>query len=249
MATFSPPPPDTLPDGPGGWRAEVRGRPLQRLDRRGRRTLLFLISAGLHVAVLALLAFGGAEPVYRIFREPAAVRIELVRPPRQVDTRAPVKPQPAQENQAAQSAPIQARAAAPQPNAPAMAPSPIPAAPVPGGAGQPGRIGTAPHPGPLPAAGADGVKSALRGSTGCLSPDAVGLNRDERDRCDERLGAGVKTARQFDAPMDGRKRRDLDRQAAGQDSYRRYKQAPVSGGGVDTRGGGPNGPPKEIPWP
>ncbi|WP_447727834.1 hypothetical protein, partial [Enterobacter asburiae] len=76
------------------------------------------------------------------------------------------------------------------------------------------------------------LRTALRGSaTGCVNADAVGLNRRERERCDEQFGAARAKGDPLSG-MDAGKRRALDAQAAAQEAYRRYQDAPM-GPGVD----------------
>lgn len=109
------------------------------------------------------------------------------------------------------------------------------------------RPGVAIRPAPLPGEGAGDLRTALRNSaTGCVSADAVGLNRREREKCDERFGAAKAKGQPLDA-MDPGKRRMLDAQAASQESDRRYRDAPM-GPGVDHRSKDHPGTMKEIPF-
>lgn len=110
-------------------------------------------------------------------------------------------------------------------------------------------VGTAPHPAPLPEGPRGDVRTALRGSgVGCANGAAVGLNRRERERCDERWGEASRKAPQYaEAPMDARKRAAFDRIAAGQAAYQRYRDAPM-GPGIDHRSRDGPGKAKDIPF-
>lgn len=110
-------------------------------------------------------------------------------------------------------------------------------------------IGVARHPAPLPEGPRGDVQAALRGSgVGCANGLAVGLNRREQERCEERWGEAARKAPQYaDAPMDARKRAAFDQVAAGQAAYRRYLEAPM-GPGVDHRSRDGPGRAKDIPF-
>ena len=73
---------------------------------------------------------------------------------------------------------------------------PTPSAPAP-----PGAEGEA-APAPAP-----DIRQALRhGATGCLGVLQAGMTREERERCDERLALGVKTAPYIQTPLEPRMR-------------------------------------------
>ena len=106
--------------------------------------------------------------------------------------------------------------------------------------------GTAIRPAPLPGEAAGDLRTALRASTGCVSADAVGLNRREREKCDERFGA----AKAKGGPLDGmsaEKRQALEAQGAAQRAYKDYVDGPM-GPGVDHRSRNHPGTMKEIPF-
>ena len=105
------------------------------------------------------------------------------------------------------------------------------------------------HPAPWPEGAGGDLRTALRGSSvGCANAAAMGLNRAEQARCDERWGQAARKAPQYaDAPMDPRKRADFDQVAAGQAAHRRYLEAPM-GPGVDHRSRDGPGQPKDIPF-
>jgi hypothetical protein len=106
--------------------------------------------------------------------------------------------------------------------------------------------GTAIRPAPLPGEGGD-LRTALRNSyTGCVSADAVGLNRRERERCDERFGAANPKGDPLSG-MTAQKRQALEAQGAAQRAYRDYLDAPM-GPGVDHRSKDQPGTMKEIPF-
>lgn len=209
-----------------------------RMD--GRRAAILAGSLLLHVVVLAWLAL----PVPPLLETMLAddlptVTVDLVRPRREE----PAKPRPAASPQAATAPspapPFQAR----QPARPAPAGVPTLEVPAAGIA----RPGTAVRPAPLPGEGAGDLRTALRGSaTGCVSADAVGLNRREREKCDERFGAAKAKGEPLDG-MDAAKRRALEAQGAAQRAYKDYVDGPMAPG-VDHRSKDQPGTMKEIPF-
>lgn len=109
------------------------------------------------------------------------------------------------------------------------------------------RPGTAIRPAPLPGEGAGDLRTALRGSaTGCVSADAVGLNRREREKCDERFGA-AQARGTYAGPMNAAKAREFETQAILQELARKADAAPM-GPGVDHRSKDQPGTMKEIPF-
>lgn len=195
-------------------------------------------SAAVHLAVLAWLAL----PVREVFPDQDAVStvtIDLMTDaPREIP-RETVQAAPAA---ASSPAPIPREARRPAPSG--IAPSPFVAAPSAG----PRDRGASDHPAPLPAAQPGGdLKSALRGSgTGCANDKAVGLNRREKERCDERWGEAARKAPEYAAPIEAGKRRELDMQALRQEADRAYRDAPM-GPGVDHRSRDGPGRGKDIP--
>ena len=126
-----------------------------------------------------------------------------------------------------------------------LAPAGVPTLEVPAaGIAKPG---TAIRPAPLPGDGAGDLRTALRGSaTGCVSADAVGLNRREREKCDERFGAAKAKGQPLDG-MDAAKRRALEAQGEAQRLYNDYVNGPMAPG-VDHRSKDQPGAMKEIPF-
>lgn len=217
---------------------------MQRIARqRRRRAALLAASVGLHAVLLGLLAIGGAAVTYRTFNDPAALEIDLMRPPLPKMRQATADRSPAQES------PIHPRPLPQQPIPPTVTPSPIPAAPPglrSGSGGNGSTIGQANHPGPLPPGPKENVRGALRSSVfACANADAVGLNRQERDRCDEKVGAIGLAATAQRADIDPNKRRDWDYDAARAEARRRQRGSQPIGQGVDTSSG-PEA--KPIPW-
>jgi hypothetical protein len=83
------------------------------------------------------------------------------------------------------------------------------------------------HPAPLPQSPKGDTRTALRQSAvGCANADAVGLNKAERDLCDEKFGKGVRTATPFavGSELTAEKKRLLDAAAAQRDADIRYKR-------------------------
>uniref|UniRef100_UPI0025E557AF hypothetical protein n=1 Tax=uncultured Caulobacter sp. TaxID=158749 RepID=UPI0025E557AF len=165
------------------------------------------------------------------------VTVDLIRPTAEDQP----KPRPAATSEAQAPSPVmpfQMR----QPTRPVPAGIPTLSVPATGFA----RPGTAIRPAPLPGDTAGDLRSALRTSTGCISADAVGLTRREREKCDERFGA----AKPKGDPLSGMaaaKRRELEAQGAAQRAYRDYLDAPM-GPGVDHRSKDHPGTMKEIPF-
>ncbi|MCR5880783.1 hypothetical protein [Phenylobacterium sp. J367] len=87
------------------------------------------------------------------------------------------------------------------------------------------------HPAPLPEGPKDQLRSVLRRSdVGCANATAVGLNRTERENCDERLGKGAKDA-PFIHPgfgMTRAKRAELEAAAARKSARVAVQERPVS---------------------
>ncbi len=209
-----------------------------RIGGRDRRKAAILVgSLLLHVALLAWLALP-TVPRNLIADELPAMIVELDRPE-------PTEPPPTRSAASAATAapspalPFQLRP--PARPAPAGVPTlQVPAAGI-------ARPGTAIRPAPLPGEGAGDLRTALRGSyAGCVSADAVGLNRREREKCDERFGA----AKAKGDPLSGmtaQKRQALEAQGAAQRAYKDYLDAPM-GPGVDHRSKDQPGTMKEIPF-
>lgn len=97
----------------------------------------------------------------------------------------------------------------------AEAPSPAPPSPLP--------------PPPLTA----GVRQALRlGPVGCSNPDAIGLTREEREKCDELLAGGAidRNAPWMPAGKSAARRAELQGEAARKDALVRAKERPLGPG-------------------
>jgi len=195
-------------------------------------------SAVVHLAVLAWLAL----PVRAVFPDQDTVSTVTIELMTQTPRETPREAAEATPAAAAAAQPIPREARRPAPSG--IAPSPFVAAPSAGARDR----GSASHPAPLPAAQPGGdLKSALRGSsTGCANDRAVGLNRRERERCDERWGEAARKAPEYAAPIEAGKRRDLDMQALRQEAERAYRDAPM-GPGVDHRSRDGPGRGKDIP--
>jgi hypothetical protein len=88
------------------------------------------------------------------------------------------------------------------------------------------------HPAPLPEGPKGDVRTALRGGyVGCANAQVVGLNRAERDLCDEKFGKGAKDAQFAGLGLTADKQRLLDAAGARKEADYRYKysQAPAIG--------------------
>lgn len=204
-----------------------------------RRAAILAGSLVLHVLLLAWLAL----PVPPLPQEILAddlptVQVDLIRPERQEQTR----PRPAASQAATAPSPVlpfQVR----QPARPA--PAGVPTLEV--SASGIAKPGTAVRPAPLPGEGAGDLRTALRASpTGCVSADAVGLNRREREKCDERFGAAKAKGEPLDG-LDAAKRQALEAKGAAQRAYKDYVDGPMAPG-VDHRSKDHPGTMKEIPF-
>ncbi|MFC4443046.1 hypothetical protein [Caulobacter henricii] len=187
--------------------------------------------------MLALLALPQATAFLDRSDDEDALTVTLVRPQRPLTT--------------ARSQPVNASSVDGRPLA--VRPSPrLPALPVPPGVPTlptlPA-IGTGNASAPPPEGPRGDLRTALRSSgVGCANGTAVGLNRREQERCDERWGEAARRAPLYsEAPMDPAKRAAFDQIAAGQAAARRYRQAPM-GPGVDHRSRDGPGQVKEIPF-
>ena len=93
------------------------------------------------------------------------------------------------------------------------------------------------HPAPLPNGPKGDARGALRQSyVGCANRDAIGLNRAERDFCDEQFGKGAKDAKFAGLGLDAGKQRILDAAVAKKESDYRYKHGTAPGGPLGAAG-------------
>ena len=191
--------------------------------RRRRTIIATAISAVAHVAVLTVVAL--QAPMLRIppqERGPPEAIIPILIMPR--------TPPPTGSN--TRPAPIRLHRR-PQRNLPPELPvAPLPApAPAASAAPAPSRPQAPLHPAPQPEGPKGDVRAALRHSpVGCSNGLAVGLNRAERDLCDESLGKSAREA-EFIAPsvaMSPAKRALLDQAAAAKEAAIRRKEAPLT---------------------
>jgi len=122
---------------------------------------------------------------------------------------------------------------------PPLVPPEAPAAPI----APPAPPATAPiargpvtlHPAPLPAGPKEDLRTALRqGFVGCANPAAVGLNRAERDHCNEVLGKGAKDTAFAGLGLSADKLRLLEAAGARKEADYRYKHGQIPGAVPDT---------------
>jgi hypothetical protein len=208
-----------------------------RRERALKAAVLAGSAAG-HALVFALIGLNVPQVRERVVAETEqAMIIDLFRPPpppraRRADAPAAPKPQVSAVRPRTVTAPAPS-AVPPLP----MAAVPGPVTPAPAPKTGAGSGGTVPGPGQdLP--GGD-LRQALRGSTvGCANRGAVGLNRREVDRCDERLGAGAAQAPWIAAPMDATKRSAFDAEARRKEIIRQRKAAAPPVGVTQGNAGG-----------
>lgn len=191
-----------------------------------------------HVALLGVLALPQAPVFLDRSNDEGAIRVTL--------EQLSQDPVPASLSSPLASLAVAEDAPTVRPRAPRLTP---PASVTPLGLGAVDGKAVARHPAPLPEGPRGDLRSALRGSgVGCANPAAVGLNRREREHCDERWGEAARKAPTYaNAPMDPAKRAGFDQQAARQAADRRYMEAPM-GPGIDHRSRDGPGKAKDIPF-
>jgi hypothetical protein len=187
----------------------------ERMPRAGRRRLAAAIalSAGFHVALLIVLAM--QAPTLRARPEESAGPPEPIIPVLLMPKLPPSANRPA--------APLRLHRR-PQPYAAPPPIAPLPVLPLP--PSRPAAPGPATvHPAPLPEGPKSDLRATLRGSPiGCATPEL--LTPAERDRCNETLGKGAKTAEFPGLGLSAEKQGDLDRAAQRKETCRAYKDAP-----------------------
>lgn len=174
--------------------------------RSRRWGVLAALSLALHAVVLAWLAWPAAPTLMSSGPDLPLMSVELTRPE--------TKTAPAKASRRALAAPPSASVSIP---APASAPtSPGISAPV----------ATVPSAGALsgPAVSADALRAALRAGAGCAR--VAGQSREERERCEEKLGRLQANAPSYPAPMDPEKRAYYDAVAAAGPSGGTYGDTP-----------------------
>lgn len=182
--------------------------------RRRRTTSAIALSAVVHAVVLTYVWL--QRPTLPEVLEPRGAQEAII----------PILILPRTPPRAAGQAPAPIRlhrrpqrfAAEPPPVAPLPVPEPKPAASQPGPAPS-----SATPPAPLTA----NVRNALRlGPLGCANAEVLGLSRAEREKCDEQLAAGAKSA----PYIPGAKRPDLAAAAAQKEARVRAQEAPLGTG-------------------
>lgn len=108
------------------------------------------------------------------------------------------------------------------PTAPIAPPEPVTAPAAPAAPKGPPVL----HPAPQPEGPKGDVRATLRHSeVGCANADAVGLNRGERDLCNEQFGKGAKTAPFLGLGLAGDKQKAFDAAAAKKEADAAYKRS------------------------
>lgn len=205
--------------------------------RPSRRTAVVAGSLAAHAVVLAFLALPHIDAFPDRSNDEDALTVTLERPRRQTMQAAAPAAGPASAVTALSTI---------QPRAPRLA---VPSTVAPLQVGRAAPVATAPHPAPLPEGPKGDLRAALRGSgVGCANELAVGLNRREIEKCEERWGAAARKAPVYaNAPISVGAGQDFARAAARQEANRRYKASPM-GPGVDHRDHGGPGQAKDIPF-
>lgn len=194
--------------------------------RRRRNVVAIALSTGFHLVVLTVLAL--QAPVLRIPEEPSGppepiiplLLLPRVPPP----ASSAAKPEPIRLHRRRQAF------ATPPPIPPLPVPPAIEARPA-----SPGPVVV--HPAPLPEGPKGDIRAALRASpVGCANPDAVGLNRAERDYCNEVMGKGAKTAPFLGLGLARDKQADFDKTAEHNEACKAYRST-INGAQPPLRGG------------
>ncbi|HVI30476.1 hypothetical protein [Phenylobacterium sp.] len=194
--------------------------------KRRRTTIAIGLSGAAHVAVLTLVALHA--PILQtppmVSGPPEPIIPVLIMPPRPPPVPGAAAPAPIRLHRRPQRFNLDDLPLAPLPVPPE---EPRAAAPAPGAGERRGGF----HPAPLPEGPKDQVRAVLRRSdVGCANTTAVGLNRREREECDERLGKGAKDA-PFIHPglgMSRAKRAELDAAAAAREARVAAQERPAS---------------------
>jgi hypothetical protein len=187
--------------------------------RRRRPTGAIAASLIVHLAV-ALAVLSQRPP--DVPTEPPIISVLLV-----------ARPPPPASASLVQPAPLRLHLR-PQPVLPPQVPTAPIAPPAPPGAAAnaapaPGPVAL--HPAPLPTGPRGDVRAALRQSyVGCANRDLVGLNRAERDFCDEQFGKGAKDAKFAGLGLTAGKQRLLDAAVAKKEADYRYKRGAMRAG-------------------
>jgi hypothetical protein len=194
---------------------------MQTAKRRHVRGWAVGASAAAHVLLLAVVALQHPvlqQPKWEGGPPPAIIPVLLM----------PRTPQPSAGPSAPQR-PIRLHRR-PQPFAPTpVAPLPVPAPEPKAAPVAPAEPKAVPafHPAPLPEGPKSDLRTTLRqSSVGCANPLTVGLNRAERDLCDEKLGKMARDAEFTGLGLAPAKQRALDAAAAQKDRQAIIKGAP-----------------------
>ena len=195
--------------------------------KRRRTTWAIAASAVAHAVVLVMAVTQRPAPPFRIGEavQPPEQVIHLLLMPRSIpDVVRHAPPTSVIRLHRPPIVPPEAPAAPIAPPAPpAAAPAPAPRAPV------------ALHPSPLPPGPKEDLRAALRqGFVGCANRQAVGLNRAEREHCDERLGRGAKDTAFAGLGLNPEKLRRFDAASARKEADYRYKHSQIPGAVPDT---------------
>lgn len=170
--------------------------------RSRRWGVLAALSLALHAVVLAWLAWPAAPTLMASGPDLPLMSVELMRPK--------VQTAPPRAARHAPAPPAPASAAIPAPvSAPAVPSSSAPAAPVLSAGAAPGA--------PV---SSEGLRAALRAGAGCVR--GAGQSREERERCEEKLGRLQANGPSYPAPMDPEKRAYYDAVVAAGASGRGY---------------------------
>lgn len=173
--------------------------------RSRRWGVLAAVSLALHAAVLAWLAWPAAPTFTASGPDLPPMSVELARPKAKTASARAPRPAPAATASAPIPAPVYLPAA--QPSSASAAPAPSASAPAPGST-----------------VSADALRGALRAGAGCVR--GAGQSREERERCEERLGRLQANAPSYPAPMDPEKRAYYDAVVAAGPSGGTYGDAP-----------------------
>lgn len=198
--------------------------------KRRQTTLAVAVSAAAHLLVGVVLILQKPtllRPLNEAGGPPEAIIPILIMPrtPQPTASAAQAKPAPLRLHRRPQRfLPPEAQ------SAPIAPPAPIamPAAP-------PGHGLVVLHPAPMPEGPKGDVRAVLRqGTMGCANPLTVGLNRSEREHCDEVFGKGAKDTAFAGLGLSADKQKLFDIAGARKEADYRYKHSQAPGAVPDT---------------
>lgn len=180
-----------------------------RWRQSSRLGVLVALSLALHAAVLAWLAWSRTPDFLVASPDPSLMSVELMRPRARS-----AKSRPSRLVRRAERASF----------APARVPSDVVASPPTPALANAAPAAAGGGPAPAQAGPSEGLRAALRAGAGCAR--SAGQSREDRDKCEERLGRLQANGPSYPAPMDPEKRAYYDAVVAAGPSGGTYGDTP-----------------------